>query len=223
LVTLALQLALVLNFLAANTAGADEFSERCGELARQARIGVTFADRAVATDETRNVETLNKMSGKPAGGLHNVYGLTHAVPTLRMNVTPRIVEDGDGRICAMPEIAVILGFSEMAVYLARELTDPCRRNVIRAHEDEHVNTWKAHLRAGAQLLTTILRREVGDARIYATRDEVEAGVRSWAEELVKPWAARILISVREAQGAIDTPTSYAGVASRLRSCPPPRR
>lgn len=159
----------------ASGAGAEDFSERCRELSGQAKVTVLFEDRPVATDDTRSIETLNKLSGKPAGGLHNVYGLTHAVPNFRMSVATRMIADENGRTCAMPDISMVLGFSAIEVYLARELTDWCRRSVIRAHEDEHVSTWRSHLRAGAQLLTTILRREVGEARIYATRDEVEAG------------------------------------------------
>jgi hypothetical protein len=109
------------------------------------------------------------------------------------------------------------------MYLARELTDECRRSVIREHEQEHVNTWRAHLRASAQMLTTILRRDVGEPRVYASREEAAAGVRAWGSELVTPWARRMLASVVEAQQAIDTPASYAGVVSRIRACPPAMR
>jgi hypothetical protein len=212
-------LAAALVCLGARCAVADDFAERCMQLARQVRISVTFEDLPVVTDDSRNVQALNALSGKQPGSNHNVYGLTHAKPYFRLSVVPKAISDGQGTFCAMPDISIKLGFSEMVVYLARELTDGCRRNVIRDHEEEHVNTWRAHLRASAQLMTTILHREVGDSRTYASRDEVEAGIRSWAEELVTPWAKRMIASVGEAQRAIDTPTSYAAVASRLRTCP----
>jgi hypothetical protein len=205
--------------LGARCANADDFAERCTQLAQQARISVTFEDRPVAIDESRNVQALNGLSGKQPSSNHNVYGITHAKPYFRVSVVPKVISDGQGKFCAMPDIFIKLGFSEMVVYLARELTDGCRRNVIWEHEEEHVNTWRAHLRASAQLLTTVLFREVGDSRAYASRDEAEAGVRSWANELVAPWAKRMIASVTEAQRAIDTPASYAAVASRLRTCP----
>ena len=167
---------------------------------------------------TRNVEALNGVVGQTAGG-HHVYGLTHANPYVQLTVVPRAIAIGDGRFCAMPDISLALGFSEFVVYLARELTDECRRSVIREHEQEHVNTWRSHLRASAQMLTTILRRDVGEPRVYASREELQAGVRAWGSELVTPWAKRILDGVVEAQKAIDTPASYAGVVSRLRACP----
>jgi hypothetical protein len=162
------------------------------------------------------------MSGKPAGGYHNVYGLTHAKPYFNVSVVAQAISDGRGRVCAIPDISINLGFSEMVIYLARELTDRCRRNFIREHEEEHANTWKAHLRASAQMLKTVLQQEVGQPRTYASRDEAEAGVRAWSEELLAPWVKRIGTAVREAQQAIDTPTSYAEVAGRLRTCPPNR-
>ena len=205
--------------LGANCASADDFAEHCAALSKQVKVSVVFQDGPVVTDESRDVQALNELSGKRAGTQHNVYGFTHAKPDFRMSVVARAVPDGHGQICAMPDISLSLGFSEMLVYLARELTDPCRRNIVWQHEQEHVNTWKAHLRASAQLLTTILLREVGEARTYASRDEAEAGVRAWTEELVTPWVKRVLATVGEAQQAVDTPASYAAVASRLRTCP----
>lgn len=205
--------------LGASGASADDFAERCKQLARQVKVSVTFEDLPVVIDESRSIQALNGLSGKRAGSHHNVYGVTHAKPYFRLSVVPKVVSDGHGNLCAMPDIFIRLGFSEMVVYLARELTDRCRRNIIWEHEQEHVNTWRAHLRASAQLLTTLLLREVGDSRTYASRDEVEAGIRSWADELVTPWANRMIASVSEAQQAIDTPVSYAEVASRLRTCP----
>lgn len=209
----------VLACLGTTCANAENFAERCGELSRQAKISVTFEDRPVVEDDSRNVQALNGLAGKPAASNHNVYGITHAKPYFRLNVVPRVISDGQGNLCAMPDISVRLGFSEFVVFMARDLTDRCRRNVIREHEEEHVNTWRSHLRASAQLLTTILLREVGDARMYASRDDAEAGIRSWVDALVGPWAKRVFASVVEAQQAIDTPASYAAVASRLRTCP----
>jgi hypothetical protein len=207
-----------LTLVLAGNAFADEFGERCAQLAQQTKIAVTFQDRQVDSDDSRTIQALNGISGKTAGDNHNVYGLTRANPTFRLQVTPRLIADAGGPICAVPDIAIELGFSEFMVYLARELTDPCQREIIRQHEQEHVNTWKSHLRASAQLLTTALRNNLGEARRYATREETEAGLRTWTNELVAPWAKKILAAVTEAQKSIDTPVSYGIVASRLRTC-----
>ena len=208
--------------LAAGSAGAQDSADRCAEFAAGAKVGVSFRAGPVTTDESLGIESLNALAGKRAFDNHNVYGLTHAKPYFRSSVTLQVVADGNGRFCTRPDLAIELGYSEVTVYLARELTDPCRREIIRAHEQEHVDTWTAHLRASAQLLQSALLRETVGARVYASREEAETGTRAWAEERVAPWAARIAASVIEAQRAIDTPTSYAGVASRLRACRPAR-
>jgi hypothetical protein len=211
-------LAAALVYLGTSCVSADDFTERCNNLSRQLQVSVTFEDRHVVTDETRDVEALNGLSGKRAGENHNVYGLTDAKPTFRMSVIPRGVADSHGRFCAIPDISLTLGFSQFTVYLARELRDPCRRNIIWEHEQQHVSRWKSHLRASAQLLTTILRREAVEPRTYVSRDELEAGIRAWSEELVTPWVTRILAIVGDEQRAIDTPDSYAAVANRMRLC-----
>lgn len=212
-------LAAALIFLATNCVSADEFAERCKQLPQQLQVSVTFEDRPVVTDESRDVQALNGLAGKRAGEHHNVYGLTYAEPNFRLSAISRGIADGRGRICAIPDISLTLGFSQFTVYLARELKDPCRRNIIWEHEQQHVGRWKSHLRASAQLLTTILRREAVEPRTYASRDELEAGIRAWSEELVTPWVKRILAIVGEEQRAIDTPDSYAGIVNRMRVCP----
>ena len=208
----------LLSWIIAVGARADDFAERCAQLPQQVKITVVFRDRQVMTDGTHNIQELNRMSGKPAGEYHNVYGLTHAKPDFRLQVAPRGVADAGGRICAMPDIAIELGFSEFVVYLAKELTDPCHQDIIRQHEQEHVTTWKSQLRASAQLLTTVIRRDLGEPRYYASREETDAGVRTWAGEVAAPWLKRVLESVIAAQGSIDTPVSYGSVTSRLRTC-----
>ncbi len=210
--------ALILYSALFGSALADDFAARCAELPQQARIDVTFRDRPVDRDDTRSVQDLNRIAGRPAGDYHNVYGLTHARPEFRLQAAPRALADDNGRVCAVPDIAIELGFSAFVVYLAKELTDPCPQDIIRQHEQEHVNTWKSHLRASAQLLATVLRRNLGEARSYASREDAAEGVRAWATELVAPWPKRILDSVGAAQEAIDTPVSYGIVTSRLRTC-----
>ncbi len=184
---------------------------------------VEFEDYEVTTDETHTVQSLNKLSGKPSVGPQQILGLTHAKPTFQTQIVVRAISDVKGRTCAIPEIALTLGFSDFVVYLAQELSDPCRREVIRAHEQEHVNTWKSHLRASVQMLPGVLRRELGDARLYPSREAAHIATRAQVNELITRWLARINAAATEAQQAIDTPISYAGVLGHLRACPPPSR
>jgi hypothetical protein len=202
----------------ADSASAQDFRERCAQLPQQVKVAVVFRDRQVTVDETRSVQELNRMSTRPAADYHNVYGVTYAKPGFRLLAAPRMLDDGSGQICALPDIMIELGFTEFVVYLAKELTDPCHKDIIRQHEQDHVNTWKSQMRASAQLLTTVLRRDMGEARYYMSRGEAEAAVRAWASELAAPWLKRMLDSVTAAQNAIDTQVSYDTVTSRLRTC-----
>ncbi len=204
-------------------ANAADFAERCEQLTRQASITAVFQDRPVTTDESKTVQALTVLSGKPTGGPNRILGLTHAKPSFQMGVVVRAISDAQGQTCAMPDIALTLSFADFIVYLAQDLSDPCRREVIRAHEQEHVSTWQSHLRASAQMLPLVLRRELGDARIYGSRDEADTAVRTWTTEVVSPWLKRIADAALEAQQAIDTPISYASVVGRMRTCPPPAR
>lgn len=199
-------------------ASAQDFAERCAQLPQQVKVAVAFRDRTVIVDDTRSVQELNRMNVRSAVDYHNVYGVTYAKPGFRLLVTPRAVEDGNGHICALPDMMIELGFSEFVVYLAKELTDPCHKDIIRQHEQDHVNTWKSQMRASAQLLTTVLRREMGEPRYYTSRAEAETAVRAWATELAAPWLKRMVDSITAAQNAIDTQVSYDTVTSRLRTC-----
>ncbi len=214
---------LVLAVFFATCANAADFAERCGQLTRQADITAVFQDRPATTDESKTVQALTVLSGKPTGGPNRILGLTHAKPSFQMAVVVRVISDAQGQTCAMPDIALTLSFADFIVYLAQDLSDPCRREVIRAHEQEHVSTWQSHLRASAQMLPLVLRRELGDARIYVSRDEADTAVRAWTTELISPWLKRITDAALEAQQAIDTPMSYANVVGRLRACPSPAR
>ena len=213
-----LSVLLLVSLMNAVETRAQDFAEQCAQLPQQAKEAVAFHDRQVIIDDTRSVQDLNRMRVRAAADYHNVYGVTYAKPGFRLLVAPRTVEDGSGHLCALPDMTIELGFSEFVVYLAKDLTDPCHKDIIRQHEQDHVNTWKSQMRASAQLLTTVLRRDMGEARYYTSRAEAEPAVRAWASELAAPWLKRMLDSVTAAQNAIDTQVSYDTVTSRLRTC-----
>src|SRR5258706_11789185 len=133
---------LLLSWVISSGAHADDFAERCAQLPQQAKIAVVFHDREVTTDNSHTVPELNRMSGKPAGDYHNVYGITHAKPSFRVQVAPRMLADHTRRICAIPDIPIELGFSEFVVYLPKELTHPCIQEIIRQPTQDNFITWK---------------------------------------------------------------------------------
>lgn len=214
-----LPLHLLLCLLACGPASAagSEAADACRHLAGEASISVAFQDREVRIDETRDTAQLNALAGK--GGHHHVFGLTHAVPEPRIAASVRWASDGAGRYCALPQLAIGLGFSELAVYLARDLASACHRRAVLEHEEEHVAVWRQHLRAGGRLIEARLRRELLASGSYASPVAAEAEIRARVGELLSAQVKALAQGIEAAQRDIDSPASYARVEQRLRACP----
>lgn len=200
-------------------AAGSEAADACRRLAGEASISVAFQDREVRIDETRDTAQLNALAGKGAGSHHHVFGLTHAVPEPRIAASVRWASDGAGRYCALPQLAIGLGFSELEVYLARELASACHRRVVLEHEEEHVAVWRQHLRAGGRLIEARLRRELLAPGSYASLAAAEAEIRARVGELLSAQVKALAQGIETAQRDIDSPASYARVEQRLRACP----
>lgn len=65
------------------------FEIACRKLAAETAIQVVFEDRPVSRDDSRNLETLKRLSIFGKSPHHNVLGLTHAEPTASLDVLPR--------------------------------------------------------------------------------------------------------------------------------------
>ena len=195
--------------------------ETCAPLAAGASVTVTYQEQPVHTDDTLDVRRLTAISGNESLAHHNVLGLTHAVPDYRVTGNMRFTPDAAGGVCASPDITVTVGLSELTVYLAREITDACRRQVIREHEAEHVRVWQQFLRAGARMMEIQLRRELAVPRHYASPLEAEKAGQQWVNGLLGAKVKALSEEIRLAQRSVDSPISYAQVAGRLRACPPP--
>ena len=184
-----------------------------------ATVKVSFQDLAVSEDDTRSLAYLQSLSGKAMDQHHHVLGLTHAEPMLSYEVKAIISAMPEGIVCMMPEVTIKAGFSNMQVYLAREIEGDCRRQIIRDHEFEHVSTWKSYLRAGSKMMEAPLTVAFSIPRQYDTVSQAEQDLRPWAEKLIKPMEQKLLASAALAQREIDSPMSYNYVETRLRSCP----
>ncbi|TVO59854.1 hypothetical protein [Denitromonas ohlonensis] len=211
-------LAACLTALPASAASPD-FAARCNALAAAANVRVVFEDHPVAYDNRHDTAALGRRSGAAASRNHSVLGVTHATPQSRLEVTARALVDTDGRVCAAPDITLHLGFSEMTVSLARELSTDCQRRVVGAHEQQHVAIWRNHYRAGARLIETRLRQGPPKPLYFASRQAMQRGLSVQIKARVAPWLARLDAGVGAAHASIDSPASYREVESRMRACP----
>lgn len=201
------------------SAASPDFAARCNALAAAARVRVVFEDRPVAYDNHHDTAALGRRSGAAASRNHSVLGVTHATPQSRLEVTARALVDTDGRVCAAPDITLNLGFSEMTVSLARELTTACQRQLVGAHEQQHVAIWRNHYRAGARLIETRLRQTPPAPLYFATRQAMQHGLSVQIKARIAPLLARLDAGIGAAHASIDSPTAYREVESRMRTCP----
>jgi hypothetical protein len=196
------------------------FEDRCASLVAEAKVSVVFEDKPAARDDSRSLTELKGLSGSGPNAHHNVLGLTHALPSARLDVIPHMLADETGRTCVVPSLNLKLGLSEFQVYLARELKDPCRRRIVEEHENEHANVWRNHLRAGARLLESALRGGLAKPIYFRSREEVRSDLQHRIDELVNPLLQKLKDGVVVANRQIDSPASYQFEENRMRACPP---
>jgi len=212
-------LSVVLACTAARCVLAQDIDERCRALAETATVKVVFEDMPITWDTRHRPEELERMHGKGARPNHLVLGMTTAKPTARMKVEHRSVVGTTGRTCVAGSVLLTLGFSDLRVYLASTLTNPCQRKIVEEHELEHVRIWRSHLRIGARLLEPLLQKQLSAPLYLDSRDEAEPALRQQLNDTVTPLVQQLTAVVDIAQREIDTPESYRAVESRYRACP----
>lgn len=210
---------LVLTASDAAAGGGSSFEDRCARLGAEAKISVIFEDKQVSRSDSRGLLELKRMSGSHSNQYHSILGLTHAVPSANLAVTPNILTDQHGKLCVVPSLVLKLGFSEFEVHLAKELKDPCRRRIVEAHENEHVGVWRDHFRISARLLETLLRKRLANPGYFVNPAEAVNETRRRVNEVVSTLLRSIHDGAMAANQQIDSPASYQFEEARMRGCP----
>lgn len=195
------------------------FIERCNGLASQSQIEVVFEDRNVTRDDSWSRVDLSRLSQSNQNPYHIVLGLTHAEPSANLVMTTQFLADSDGKICGVPSLKVKLGFSTLQIYLAKELENSCRRNIVLSHEQEHVAVWRNHLRAGSKLLSNVLQAEFRRAEYFSNRDEADVSLRQQVQKSIAFHLNNLKSGISNAHQQIDSPASYRYEEGRMRACP----
>lgn len=191
----------------------------CSQIARYASVEIDYDDPEVVVDERHNIQELRSLSGKGVVENQNVYGLTHAEATLEYEVKGHVQVMPNGSVCMVPQVKIHAGFSELKVYVADDLHDACRRQVVHDHEYEHVNVWRSHMRAGSRLMQAPVLQELAKPRMYPDRWEAENALRPWVDSIIQAYQQRLFANLNAAQQAVDSPASYQYVERRLKACP----
>lgn len=195
------------------------FEDRCTRLGTEAKVSVTFEDKPVARIDNRSRSELKGLSGARSNQYHSILGLTHAVPSANLKLTPNMLVDANGAVCVVPSLVLTLGFSEFEVYLAKELKDPCHRRIVEEHENEHAAVWRNHWRAGARLLETALRNTLAKPIYSSDQNAAVNEMTRRVNDAVGPLLRQLKDGVTAANQQIDTPASYQFEDNRMRACP----
>jgi hypothetical protein len=196
-----------------------DFDQRCDALVAQARVSVVFEDRPITRDDTRTREQLRNLSQRVGAANHHVYGLTYAQARMGYAMRSTALADPAGGVCVVPSLTVTLGLSDLTVYLARELVQPCRRAIVDAHEQEHVAVWRTHLRAGARLLEPVLRDALARPFRFASMADAQTGLRQHIDATLAPLTRNLQDGILQANRDIDSPGAYQAASQRLNTCP----
>ena len=195
------------------------FAQSCQAMVAQSRISVAFEDAAVTRDDSRSLQELKNLSRQSSGPYHLVFGLTQAQAGARYAVRAAVLADAQGRVCAVPSLDVTISVAGLTVYLARELTNTCKRAIVDEHEMEHVAVWRKHLRAGSRLLEPILRERFREPLLFASAQELQSGFRARVDAVLNPLLRQLQDGIVQANRQIDSPQSYQATARRLDACP----
>jgi len=126
-----------------------------------AKLTMSVDSGSVAIDNGRGhaeLKRIKRRTGAAApSGQWDLLGLTVAEFKFNMRVNVLLYPLPDGRYCATPRsVTSSIGYPEFTIYIDRKYQfGTCRRRVIRAHEETHVEP--ATLRAASE-------KEVGNRR-----------------------------------------------------------
>lgn len=149
-----------------------------------------------------------------------MLGVTITSDHLAIQVRPVLLRRADGRLCVwVTDVAARLGDPELDVYVAANYPEgTCEYDVVREHENQHVEINRSVVRAwgpriGAQLRDFVAR---SFPMVAATTADVQKIPRTLMDRL-QPLFDAMNGELRQKNGAIDTPENYRRTAARCKN------
>jgi hypothetical protein len=137
-------------------------------------------------------------------------GLTQSSTTLSVELLLKaVVPAGDDRLCARPQIDVVLRHSHLDVWLAREIEhDACVAAAVLEHEMTHVAIERDILDWAAQQLQAQLQWHYAQRVLHGTEAQIKAQLVQDFEEKWTPALVAMLQSSTPRHVAHDEQDSY---------------
>lgn len=160
----------------------------------------------------------NTFEKAPAGWV--MLGVTITSDQLSMQVRPLVSRQPGGRLCVwVADVAASMGDPELDVYVAANYpVGTCEYEVVREHENQHVEINRGVVRAWAPRVGAELRRVVASSfpMVLASTADVRRLPRMLMGRL-QPLLDGMRAEMREKNGALDTPENYRRTAARCKN------
>lgn len=189
------------------------FENRCNELPATP-VEVSLRPFTVTENRSLPFATLTRISEGPSPA-HRTIGLTQANFGHRSTVDVRGFEDRIGaRACVRPQVKVELYVKPLTVYIASEYgSHPCHAEVIRAHEQRHVDVYTGYAREAKARLASELATIVGREPHFGTSVlEAQRALDRRLSDFLSAFMRDSERMLAERQALVDTPEEYARVS-----------
>lgn len=154
----------------------------------------------------------------PAGWV--MLGVTVTSDQLALQLRPLVLRLADGQLCVwVTDVAARLGNPELDVYVAANYPEgTCEYNVVREHENQHVEINRGVIRAWGPRIGARLRELVAQSfpMVAASNADVQRLPKMLMDRLV-PLFDAMNGELRQKNGAIDTPENYRRTSARCRN------
>lgn len=181
--------------------------------------GVQVNARALAVEQAPVIEApmvdLSSRATPHAMTLANararVLGTTTATRASAFEYRYRMARLPDGSVCVQPKVEITLAYQPLLVEVASELRlSHCLREEVLAHEQQHVQAYRAHLERAARQLSTDLPAVLGDVSFHAASfDEASTAIDQALDARVEVAIQSALDQVSVVHAGIDTPEESA--------------
>ena len=191
--------------------------EVCAKLAPHGSNAVQLAIPGINLDESHSTsEDMAVMSGLYNEPHRSIGGLTTAQPLVEYVVSPNmaILPDRSG-VCVRPSLQLTLGYSELNVYMDREIPRAsCIYNAIFAHEMHHVAIYKDYLAKHLEQFRGLVDQKFnGRTYFFPAIFEAKQYVDILGQVLVQRIQSTFFSEVFAEQHALDTLGEYTRMQS----------
>jgi hypothetical protein len=149
-----------------------------------------------------------------------MLGVTITSDHLAMQVRPVVSRLANGRLCVwVTDVAARVGDPELDVYVAANYPEgTCEYNVVREHENQHVEINRSVIHAWGPRIGAQLRDSVGQSfpMVAAGNADIQR-IPQMLMDSLQPLFDAMNSELRQRNGAIDTPENYRLTAARCKN------